>query len=120
MDSNLEERFNLEQSSELGRNKEFSNEPGRNDVIVHDIQLTSDVPIRLRPYRAASRQTENFKSKIKRMLELNIINEGESDYTSPMILDQCPGHGTRPCSDHRKLNAVTRLEYFHLPNIENM
>lgn len=118
----MEEKFNLEQLIQLvevfGGNEEFSNEPGRNDVIEHDIQLASDVPIRLRPYRVAFRQTEIFKSKIKRMLELNIINKGESDCTSPMILDQCSDHDTRSCSDNRKLNAVTRPECFHLPNIE--
>lgn len=52
------------------------------------------------------------------MLKLNIIVEGESDYTSAIILVESKGHDPRPCIDYRKLNAVTRPEIFPLPNIE--
>ncbi|GFX62586.1 retrovirus-related Pol polyprotein from transposon 297 [Trichonephila clavipes] len=52
------------------------------------------------------------------MLKLGIIEVGESDYMSPMILVEIAGKEPRPCIDYRKLNGIIRTEYFPLPNIE--
>ncbi|GFU24551.1 retrovirus-related Pol polyprotein from transposon 17.6 [Trichonephila clavipes] len=52
------------------------------------------------------------------MLKLGIIEVGESDYMSPMILVEVAGKEPRPCIDYRKLNGIIRTEYFPLPNIE--
>ncbi|GFW43657.1 retrovirus-related Pol polyprotein from transposon 297 [Trichonephila clavipes] len=52
------------------------------------------------------------------MLKLGIIEVGESDYMSPMILVEVTGKEPRPCIDYRKLNGIIRTEYFPLPNIE--
>ncbi|GBL74285.1 Transposon Ty3-I Gag-Pol polyprotein [Araneus ventricosus] len=52
------------------------------------------------------------------MLDLKIVEVGESDYTSPMILVEASGKNTRPCVDYRRLNEVTRTEFSPLPNIE--
>ncbi|GBL81442.1 Transposon Ty3-G Gag-Pol polyprotein [Araneus ventricosus] len=52
------------------------------------------------------------------MLDLNIIEIGQSDYASPMILVEVFGKDPRPCIDYRLLNAKVRTQYFPLPNIE--
>ncbi|GFY29346.1 hypothetical protein TNCV_4724741 [Trichonephila clavipes] len=52
------------------------------------------------------------------MLKLGIIEVGESDYMSPMILVEVAGKEPRSCIDYRKLNGIIRTEYFPLPNIE--
>ncbi|GFV99342.1 retrovirus-related Pol polyprotein from transposon 297 [Trichonephila clavipes] len=52
------------------------------------------------------------------MLKLGIIEVGESDYMSPMILVEVAGKEPRPCIDYMKLNGIIRTEYFPLPNIE--
>ena len=98
--------------------KVFSNEPGRTDLVEHDIELISNQPIRSKPYRTSQRQTGILKEEIKRMLELKIIEIGQSDYTSPMILVEAPGKDPRPCIDYRRLNSIIRTEYFPLPIIE--
>ena len=122
-DSDLTERFTLDQleglRKKLTKYKDlFSNEPGRTDMIEHDIQLISNQPVRSKPYRTSPRQSEILKEEIKRMLDLKIIEIGESDYMSPMILVESAGKEPRPCIDYRKLNSITRAEYFPLPNIE--
>lgn len=122
-DSNLGSRCTKAQQEQLGallikHKKVFSNIPGRTNLIEHDIELTSDKPVRMKPYRTSPRQTDILKSEIQRMLELGIIKEGESDYTSPMILVEALGREPRPCVDYRKLNEITRAEFFPLPNIE--
>ncbi|GFU10441.1 retrovirus-related Pol polyprotein from transposon 412 [Trichonephila clavipes] len=82
------------------------------------VNLVSDQPVRTKPYRMSHRQNEILKNEINRMLKLGIIEVGESDYMSPMILIEVAGKEPRPCIDYRKLNGIIRTEYFPLPNIE--
>ncbi|GFV62539.1 retrovirus-related Pol polyprotein from transposon 412 [Trichonephila clavipes] len=97
----------------------FSNNPGLTNLVEHEIQLASDQPVRTKPYRMSHRQNEILKNEINRMLKLGIIEVGESDYMSPMILVEVAGKEPRPCIDYRKLNGIIRTEYiFSLPNIE--
>ncbi|GFW67375.1 retrovirus-related Pol polyprotein from transposon 297 [Trichonephila clavipes] len=96
----------------------FSNNPGLTNLVEHEIQLVSDQPVRTKPYRMSHRQNETLKNEINRMLKLGIIEVGESDYMSPMILVEVAGKEPRPCIDYRKLNGIIRTEYFPLPNIE--
>ncbi|GFX47979.1 retrovirus-related Pol polyprotein from transposon 17.6 [Trichonephila clavipes] len=96
----------------------FSNNPGLTNLVEHEIQLVSDQPVRTKPYRMSHRQNEILKNEINRMLKLGIIEVGESDYMSPMILVEVAGKEPRPCIDYRKLNGIIRTEYFPLPSIE--
>lgn len=64
------------------------------------------------------RQNEILQLEIQKMLQYKIIEPGESDYTSPMILVESPGRDPRPCINYRKLNEITKTQYFPLPNIE--
>ncbi|GFX10581.1 retrovirus-related Pol polyprotein from transposon 297 [Trichonephila clavipes] len=96
----------------------FSNNPGLTNLVEHEIQLVSDQPVRTKPYRMSHRQNEILKNEINRMLKLGIIEVGESDYISPMILVEVAGKEPRPYIDYRKLNGIIRTEYFPLSNIE--
>ncbi|GFU95208.1 retrovirus-related Pol polyprotein from transposon 17.6 [Trichonephila clavipes] len=66
------------------------------------------------------RQIEILKSEVNKMLELKIIEPGESDFTSPLILVEAQGKEARPCIDYRRLNKVTRTQFLPLPNIEEL
>ncbi|GBO14202.1 Retrovirus-related Pol polyprotein from transposon 17.6 [Araneus ventricosus] len=66
------------------------------------------------------RQIDILKTEVNRMIELKIIEPGESDFTSPLILVEVPGKDARPCIDYRRLNKVTKTQYFPLPNIEEL
>ncbi|GFX87985.1 retrovirus-related Pol polyprotein from transposon 17.6 [Trichonephila clavipes] len=66
------------------------------------------------------RQIEILKSEVNKMLELKIIEPGESDFTSPLILVEAQGKEARPCIDYRRLNKVARTQFFPLPNIEEL
>lgn len=96
----------------------FSNRPGRTTEVTHDIELTSDQPIKAKSYRQSPRQRDLMKTEIDRMLKLGVIEPGESDYTSPLIMVEVPGKDPRPCIDYRRLNAVTRDQTYPIPNIE--
>ncbi|GFU71134.1 retrovirus-related Pol polyprotein from transposon 297 [Trichonephila clavipes] len=58
------------------------------------------------------RQINILREEIKRLLELGVIEIGQSDYTSPLILVESPNKDPRPCVDYRRLNEITRAEFF--------
>ncbi|GBN40536.1 hypothetical protein AVEN_120926-1 [Araneus ventricosus] len=70
-----------------------------------------------KPYRMSPRQIDILKTEVNKMIELKIVEPGESDFTSPLILAEVPGKDASPCIDYRRLNKVTRTQYFPLPNI---
>ncbi|GFW43438.1 retrovirus-related Pol polyprotein from transposon 17.6 [Trichonephila clavipes] len=98
----------------------FSNIPGCTDLAEHDIELESERAIVAKSYRMSPRQIEILKSEVNKMLELKIIEPGESDFTSLLILVEAQGKEARPCIDYRRLNKVTRIQFFPLPNIEEL
>ncbi|GFT08217.1 retrovirus-related Pol polyprotein from transposon 297 [Trichonephila clavipes] len=77
----------------------FSNIPGCTDLAEHDIELESERVIVAKPYRMSPRQIEILKSEVNKMLELKIIEPGESDFTSPLILVEAQRKEARPCID---------------------
>ncbi|GFY35247.1 retrovirus-related Pol polyprotein from transposon 297 [Trichonephila clavipes] len=93
--------------------------PGKTHLVEHDIELINDVPIRTKPYRMSARQTDLLQEEIRKMLKYQVIEIGESDYASPMLLVETPGKDPRPCIDYRKLNEVIRTQFYPLPNIEH-
>ncbi|GFX28120.1 retrovirus-related Pol polyprotein from transposon 17.6 [Trichonephila clavipes] len=54
------------------------------------------------------------------MLEQKIIEPGESDFTSLLILVEALEKEARPCIDYRRWNEVTRTQFFPLPYIEEL
>ncbi|GBO36558.1 hypothetical protein AVEN_17830-1 [Araneus ventricosus] len=103
----------------LGRHQKiFPNDPFKTHLVEHDFEVISNKPIRSKPYRTSQRQNEILKSEIKRMLDLNIIEIGQYDYASPMILVESPSKDPRPFIDYRLLNANVRTQLFPLPKIE--
>lgn len=96
----------------------FSEKPGRTNLVVHDIELTATQPVRSKAYRVSPRQRAIIETEIKRMLELDVIEACESDYTSPLILVEVPGKDPRPCVDYRRLNHITKDQTYPIPNIE--
>lgn len=58
--------------------------------------------------------------EIKRLLDLGMIEEGQSDYASSMIFVESAGKDQRLFVDYRKLNRKSRTEFFPLQNIEEV
>ncbi|GBM25099.1 Retrovirus-related Pol polyprotein from transposon 412 [Araneus ventricosus] len=121
--SSLNNKLNEQQMQELHElllkcSKIFPNKPGNTHLVTHDIQLIENTPIHCKPYRISPRQTEILISEIDKMFKRKIIEIGNSDYTSPMILVEVAGRDPRPCIDYRKLNKLTKTQLFPLPNIK--
>ncbi|GFS72061.1 retrovirus-related Pol polyprotein from transposon 297 [Trichonephila clavipes] len=105
----------------ITKNKDvFSPDPGTTHLMRMDIKLISDKPIKTKPYRMSPRQINILREEIKRLLELGVIEVGQSDYTSPLTLVESPNKDPHPCVDYRRLNEITRAEFFSLPNMEEI
>ncbi|GFW73186.1 retrovirus-related Pol polyprotein from transposon 297 [Trichonephila clavipes] len=105
----------------ITKNKDvFSPDPGTTHLMRMDIELISDNPIKTKPYRMSPRQINILQEEIKSLLELGVIEIGQSDYTSPLILVESPNKDPRPCVDYRRLNEITRAEFFPLPNMKEI
>lgn len=71
------------------------------------IVLLDNIPVRSKPYRMLSKQIEILREEIRRLLDLGVIELGQSDYASPMILVESAGRKPGPCVYYRKLNVKT-------------
>ncbi|GFV02295.1 retrovirus-related Pol polyprotein from transposon 412 [Trichonephila clavipes] len=99
----------------------FSNTLGCTDLAEYDIELESERAIFAKPYRMSPRQFEILKSEVNsNMLELKIIEPGESNFSSPLVTVEALRKEARPCIDYRRLNKVTRAQFLPLPNIEEL
>lgn len=97
----------------------FSKVPGRTSLMTHDIELTSSDTKRCKAYRYSPRQEKLMKEAVEQMLAPKLIEPGEGDFVSPMIIVEANGKEPRPCVDYRKLNGVTATRVFRIPHVED-
>jgi hypothetical protein len=98
--------------SELGEAKGFEAE----------INLTSDEPIRCRPYRVPYTMREILDQQLQKLKEANIIRESNSNFSSPVLLipkANQPGQ-YRVVADLRRVNTKIKVDSFPLPNIQEI
>ena len=97
----------------------FSDVPKKIKTVIHDILLTSDVPVKQHPYRLNPEKQQALDKEIKYMLDNDIIKRGNSVWSSPCILVPKPDKSFRLCTDFRKVNDVTKTDTYPLPRIED-
>ncbi|XP_028168526.1 uncharacterized protein LOC114358696 isoform X2 [Ostrinia furnacalis] len=93
---------------------------GPTSLAVHRIDTGNALPISGPPYRVSPAKKEIIRAEIDKMLELEIIEEAESEWASPVVLVPKKNGETRFCVDYRKLNAVTRTDKYPLPLIDDI
>ncbi|XP_065356057.1 uncharacterized protein LOC135950441 [Calliphora vicina] len=92
---------------------------GRTTLITHEIDVGDSKPIKQRFYPVSPAVEKLMYKEIDRMLELGVIEESTSAWSSPMRLVVKPNK-IRLCLDARKLNNVTKKDAYPLPNIEGI
>ena len=91
---------------------------GRTDYIQHHIRTDpATQPIASKPYRVNYKNREVIEEQVNEMLEKNIIQPSASPWSAPVVLVPKPDGSLRFCVDYRKLNNVTVVENFPLPDI---
>ncbi|XP_038050657.1 uncharacterized protein LOC119723850 isoform X2 [Patiria miniata] len=94
--------------------------PGKTHIIEHTVHLTTDVPIRSKPYPTPQATREVIKKEIDSMLKLGVIEHSESPYASPIVLVRKPDGSNRFCIDYRKINNITVFDPEPIPNADDL
>ncbi|CAB4032356.1 Hypothetical predicted protein [Paramuricea clavata] len=85
----------------------FTDVPGNSNLTEHQIEVTSEEPIRSKQYAVPCNVRESLKEDIQAMLQMGVIRESKSTYASPVVV-VCKKDGTnRVCVAYRKLNRLT-------------
>ena len=98
----------------------FSPLPGRTHLINHRIETTPGVSVRTRPYRLPEHKRKLVQAEIKAMLELGVIEESHSAWSSPIVLVGKPDGSIRFCVDYRKVNDVSQFDAYPMPRVDEL
>lgn len=96
----------------------FMDGPGETDFLTDDIEPISDEPIQVKPYWVSPRQADQMTAEVERMLNFEVLEAGNSDCASPMIMVVVPGEDSLPCMDCRRISTKTRDQLYPIPSIK--
>ncbi|XP_063635205.1 uncharacterized protein LOC134805954 [Cydia splendana] len=85
----------------------------------HRIDTGDHAPIAVPPYRVTPAK-EVMRAEIEKMLADDIIEECESPWGSPALLVPKANGKVRFCVDYRKLNAITKTDFYPMPLIDEL
>lgn len=103
------------------RKKTLSPMPGNypNSLMMRII-LTTDAPVRKKPYDLPYQSRQIVEKEIAELLELGIIEKSNSAYSSPLLLVKKKDGTFRPCIDYRDLNKITVFDAEPIPDVEEL
>ena len=95
----------------------FPDVPSKTNLIEHDVDVGDSAPIKQHPYRISPIKKELLDKEVQYMLKNDIIEESQSNWSSPCILVPKHDGGFRFCTDFRKVNDKTKSDLFPIPRI---
>lgn len=87
------------------------------DWIQHEIHTGDSPPIYQAPYRIPYAQREAMDKIVGELLENGVIQHSNSPWSAPALLVQKKDGSQRLVIDYRKLNKITRIDPYPLPQI---
>ncbi|XP_037781090.1 uncharacterized protein LOC119577581 [Penaeus monodon] len=120
---NFNSELSNEQTSELNHLiadflDVFVDKPGMTSTVVHDIHLTTEVPVHTKPYPIPYHLRNAFDEEVERMRELRVIEPSTSAYCSPVVLVKKADNSWRFCVDFRSLNDISLFDAEPMPTME--
>ena len=94
--------------------------PGRTTAAHHDIRTAPGVKVRVPPYRVPEARRNAIQEEVNRTLQLRVIEESRSAWSSPVILVPKPDGTFRFCNDFRKLNEVSDFDAYPMPRVDEL
>jgi hypothetical protein len=98
----------------------FTDLPGRTHLIECDMKLTSNDPIRVRPYPVPYALRDTLSTEIKKMLDMGVIVPSNSAYCSPLVMVKKPDGSIRSCVDFRRLNRACVFNAEPMPSADEI
>ena len=94
-------------------------ELGRTSWVTHNINTGEHPPIKQHPRRIPFSLRRTLDQLVDEMLDQGVIAPSSSPWASPVVLVSKKDGSTRFCVDYRKLNAITKLDVYPLPRIDD-
>ena len=86
-------------------------------MIMWMYNVGDSAPIKQHPYSLSPMKRELLAKKVQYMLQNDIIEESQSNWSSPCILVSKHDGGFPSCTDFRKVNDKTKSDSFLIPRI---
>ena len=91
---------------------------GTTDLVQHHIKLSDTQPFKQKARRIPPALYDDVRKHIREMLDLGVIRESHSPFTSNVVLVRKKDGSLRFCIDLRQLNQRTIKDAYRLPKIE--
>ena len=98
----------------------FSGRPNVTSAATHRIDIDDSLPIRCSPYRIPQCLETEVNKEIDNMLELGIIRPSKSPWAFLVVVVPKPYGNIRFFVDYRKLNKITKMDAYPIPNMDKM
>ena len=79
----------------------FTDLRGTTNLTEHRIQVTTNVPVRCKPYVVPYSVRQSLQEGIQRMIDMSVIRTSESPYSSPVVVVRKHDGNNRICIDYR-------------------
>lgn len=96
-----------------------SSELGVTDIVQHTIDTGDNTPVHQQARRIPFALHAKVEEMTAEMLEQGVIRPSQSPWASPIVLVTKKDGTTRFCVDYRRLNALTKLDVFPLPRVDD-
>ena len=90
--------------------------PKLTNLIEHEVNLTTDDPIKCRPYPMPFAKREVVKEEVEKMLKLKVCEPSSANYAAPIVLVSKPDGSIRFCTNYTLLNKVTIFDCEPMPS----
>lgn len=97
----------------------FSEVPKKTNAACHDVIVGVALPIKQHPYRLNPIKLQYLRREVQYMLDNDIIEPSYSNWSSPCILVPKWDGTYRLCTDFRKVNSVTKTDFYPIPRIDD-
>ena len=91
---------------------------GCTHLIQHDIDTGDSLPIKLRPRRLPLARQEAADKVLWEMQQTGIVEPSDSPWAAPVVMVPKKNGQWRFCADYRRLNGVTRKDFYPLPRVD--
>lgn len=98
----------------------LSDLPGLTTLGFHQIKLTSDKPIRSKPYPLPFTSRDTVCEEVRKMLEAGVIEPSDNPYSSPIVIVKKKDGTNRFCIDFRAINKIIVFDAETIPNADDI
>ena len=92
--------------------------PKTTHIIEHEVNLTTDEPVKCKSYKIPFAKREVIKEEINKMLELGVVERSSAPYAAPIVLVAKKDGSIRFCTNYSQLNKVTIFDCEPMPSPE--